>query len=121
MEGVPPAAAEAVRRYLSALRGDLLDQLTLVRAGAVIASTELQRSSYRTIAERLKAEGKLLLVHNSTPSALLVDLEWLNRLCEEAEDGLTVFERLLTYSGKDLTAEEFQELLERSRPGGENA
>lgn len=81
----------------------------------LIASTELQRSSYKDVETKLKSHGKLLIVYNSNPSAVMFDVSHLEDLREDFESSLTVLERLVSGKGT-YTAEQLIEALERNRP-----
>ncbi len=81
----------------------------------LLASTQLQRSSYRDIETKLKAHGKLLLVYNSSPSAVLFDLGHLENLREDLECSLMGLERLAGGKG-GYKAQELLDALQRNRP-----
>ncbi len=106
---------ERLLDLIDGLRDVMSNLFGSFKPSELLASTQLQRSSYRDIETKLKAHGKLLFVYNSSPSAVLFDLGHLDELREDLECSLMGLERLASGKG-EYTADQLLDALETNRP-----
>lgn len=109
--------AQEFDQQLAVLRERLIDSLESFRQNEMLPAGELQRQSYRTLEQKIKAIGKILLLYNSSPSAVIFDLNKLQELVEEIEMHFAVLERLeFLDEGEGVSPSEFWTSLAQARP-----
>lgn len=100
---------------LSELQSSITSQLTLFRQAEMIPASDLQKMSYRSLEERLQSVGKMILLYNSAPSAVIFGLKKLEELLEQIEAQLAVLARL-ELNDRELSPQEFWNMVEQARP-----
>ena len=94
----------------------LTQSLSSFRASEMMAAGDLQKTSYKALEDRLKASGKLVLLYNSSPSAVIFDLKRLEALEESIEAQFAVLDRLQFDEGEGVSPKEFWAAMDAARP-----